>query len=792
VLKRGIARAVTLFASLFIFASSLWVASPAKAATYDGVSGTIDCSISGTVTIANNVVTTHSNCSGSVEIPAGVTRIEDSAFEYAPSLQAVTFQFGSQLTSIGYYSFSFAESLTSIRIPASVTSIDEYAFDNATSLISVYFLGNAPSVGSDAFSFVANGAKAVIKSGATGFGNEGQIWNGLMVERERLTVTYNSVGGTSVNSDSFTTGGTIQTAPTSTRAGYTLAGWSTSANGSVIEFPYVPAATSDITLYAIWSANTNAVTYNSAGGTSVNSGSFVTGDSIQTGPTSTRTGYTLTGWSTSEIGSVIEFPYAPTATTDITLYAIWSTNTNAVTYNAGFGSTVSSGSFGTSGTIQTAPTSTRPGYTFLGWSTSENGSVIEFPYSPTATSDITLHAIWSANTNAVTYNSDNGSTVSSGSFTTGGTIQTAPTSTRAGYTFLGWSTSETGSLVEFPYSPRATSDIMLYAIWSANTNAVTYNSDNGSTVSSGSFTTGGTIQTAPTATRPGYTLTGWSMTSENAQDIVTFPYTPTATTDITLYAMWSANTSTVNYNSTGGSTVVPDSFITGGTIQTEPNSTRNGYTLAGWSTSETGSVIEFPYSPTVTSDITLHAIWSINTYNVSFNSQGGSAVANQTLTYGQLLSVAPAPPTLAGFVFAGWSETQGGASITFPYNPSTYSSKTLYAKWIQQANVGAVKPSVTGKVVSTKTGTNKLTVRPGVWTGVPAPTFTYQWYTCTVQIKAAAPTIPKTCTLIKGQTKNLLPVVIAYKGKFLTAAVIGTSAGTPPTTYLTASSAKVT
>jgi hypothetical protein len=108
-------------------ASSLGVFSPATAATYNGTSGTIDCSVSGTITIANNVVMTHTNCSGSVEIPAGVTQIEDSAFEYAPSLRTVTFQFGSQLTRIGYYSFSFAESLTKIDIPASVTSIDDLA-----------------------------------------------------------------------------------------------------------------------------------------------------------------------------------------------------------------------------------------------------------------------------------------------------------------------------------------------------------------------------------------------------------------------------------------------------------------------------------------------------------------------------------------------------------------------------------------------------------------------------------------------------------------------------------------
>lgn len=256
--KRGIARVIALVVSLVITASSLGVSSPAKAATYNGLNGTIDCSTSGTITISNNVVTTHSNCSGSVEIPAGVTRIEDSAFEYAPSLRTVTFQYGSQLTRIGYYSFSFAESLTNIDIPASVTSIDEYAFDNATSLVRVHFLGNAPSVGLDAFSFVANGAKAIIKPGATGFSNVGQTWNGLIVEEERFTITYTAANGSSVSSGSFTSGSTIQAAPTSTRTGYTFLGWSTSANGSVVNFPYTPTVTADITLYAIWIANTVA------------------------------------------------------------------------------------------------------------------------------------------------------------------------------------------------------------------------------------------------------------------------------------------------------------------------------------------------------------------------------------------------------------------------------------------------------------------------------------------------------------------------------------------------------
>ena len=75
---------------------------------------------------------------------------------------------------------------------------------------------------------------------------------GLVIDRAlpNYTVTYNVANGTAITSESVTQGSSIQTAPLSTRTGYTLSGWSTSANGSIVKFPYT--VTSDITLYAIW------------------------------------------------------------------------------------------------------------------------------------------------------------------------------------------------------------------------------------------------------------------------------------------------------------------------------------------------------------------------------------------------------------------------------------------------------------------------------------------------------------------------------------------------------------
>ena len=208
----------------------------------------------------------------SITVPASVTSI-GSSFRNTAALHTVTFAQGSQLTSIGEAAFERATSLTSITLPAGVTSIGGYAFYrtaltsitipagvtnlgegafyNAGSLKDVNFLGNAPTnVDSDVFVGVASGAKAHIKTNASGFGTLPSTWNGLDVQADLREVTYSAGSGSAVSSGVFVEGDTIQTAPVSTRAGYTLSGWSTTANGSVVTFPYT--VTTDITLHAIW------------------------------------------------------------------------------------------------------------------------------------------------------------------------------------------------------------------------------------------------------------------------------------------------------------------------------------------------------------------------------------------------------------------------------------------------------------------------------------------------------------------------------------------------------------
>jgi LPXTG-motif cell wall-anchored protein len=114
----------------------------------------------------------------SITIPETVTSIGNGAF-FSSRLSSVTIPSG--VTSIESDVFADARYLTSVTIPSSVISIAGGAF-RYTSLTSVYFLGDAPATGSSTpFGDIPVGAKAYIKFGASGFGNLGSIWNGLIV-----------------------------------------------------------------------------------------------------------------------------------------------------------------------------------------------------------------------------------------------------------------------------------------------------------------------------------------------------------------------------------------------------------------------------------------------------------------------------------------------------------------------------------------------------------------------------------------------------------------------------------
>lgn len=113
--------------------------------------------------------------------------------------------------------------------------------------------------------------------------------------------------------------------------------------------------------------------------------------------------------------------------------------------------------------------------------------------------------------------------------------------------------------------------------------------------------------------------------------------------------------------------------------------TRTGYVFKGWAKSPSGAVEYQPGSAYgLDANTTLYAIWSPETYTISFNANGGSgAPGNQTKTYGQTLTLSSTRPTRTNYNFIGWGTSSGSTSAE--YQPGgAYTNNgpaTLYAVW---------------------------------------------------------------------------------------------------------------
>ena len=113
--------------------------------------------------------------------------------------------------------------------------------------------------------------------------------------------------------------------------------------------------------------------------------------------------------------------------------------------------------------------------------------------------------------------------------------------------------------------------------------------------------------------------------------------------------------------------------------------TRTGYTFQGWATSPTGG-IAYANGATYTddADITLYAVWKINTYTVTYNGNGatGGSMASSTKTYGVALTLRTNTFTRTAFSFQGWATSpSGGVVYGDGASYTTNANITLYAVW---------------------------------------------------------------------------------------------------------------
>jgi uncharacterized protein (TIGR02145 family)/uncharacterized repeat protein (TIGR02543 family) len=110
---------------------------------------------------------------------------------------------------------------------------------------------------------------------------------------------------------------------------------------------------------------------------------------------------------------------------------------------------------------------------------------------------------------------------------------------------------------------------------------------------------------------------------------------------------------------------------------------RTGNVFAGWSRMADGSGKVYNANDTLKislGGVTLYARWTVQTYRVSFEANGGSAVTAQDVAYNGFATV-PAAPTKNGYSFGGWyiSNTLT-TEFDFASTPIV-AARVVYAKW---------------------------------------------------------------------------------------------------------------
>ena len=156
--------------------------------------------------------------------------------------------------------------------------------------------------------------------------------------------------------------------------------------------------------------------------------------------------------------------------------------------------------------------------------------------------------------------------------------------------------------------------------------------------------------------------------------------------NVTVKAQWEINKYTITLKFDNGQ---PDQAITQdfGTPVTEPTApTKTGYTFKGWDKTIPATM--------PAENVTVTAQWEVNQYIITFDTDGGSAVAPITQDYNTAVT-APADPTKTGYTFKGWD----------PALPATMPAEnvTVKAQWeinkytvtvvVKDVNSGSVIPS---------------------------------------------------------------------------------------------------
>ena len=517
------------------------------------------------------------------------------------------------------------------------------------------------------------------------------------------------------------------------KTGYTFNGWKVNGGAAVKNLTLgATDYTNVISLQATWSANKYTVTFDKQNGTGGSASVTATFNGAMPAITvPTRTGYTFGGYYTAKNGGGTQYYTASGAsaknwniTANTTLYAKWTANTYTITYNANKPGRASASIAGSTAksthTYDVAKSLTANGYslvgwTFKGWATSANGSVLYGDkdtvknLTSTANGTYNLYAVWEANKYTVTFVTEGGSSVSPVEATFDSGLPTIGLPTRAGYMFGGFYTAKNGGGTQY-YKADGTAEtdkykvagnLTLFAKWIPVSYTIAFY-DGDTFIKKTENVVYGAEITLPSAetlglTRKNYNFVGWNLYSDQtwamykADTVYTSGFAEENGKTVILRAAWEEkNVYPIYFDANGGigapATVMAhedETVLLGAGVPARQN-----HTFIGWATDASAENAEYLPDEEFTMDnspVTLYAVWKHNPA-LTYNANGGSFASAVTVTYpaaGAEVTVADLSPQLDGHEFMGWKIGAGG-TVTYSAGEKFTMPDTdtvLYAVW---------------------------------------------------------------------------------------------------------------
>ena len=346
----------------------------------------------------------------------------------------------------------------------------------------------------------------------------------------------------------------------------------------------------------------------------------------------------------------------------------------------------------------------KDGYTFTKW-TYEDGS--DFNPNEAIKEDIKIIANFKSDKHTITYELHGGVTSSANpvEFTKNTETFTLINPTKTGYKFKGWSgTDLVGDENKTVTIEKGTDkDLSYEANYTANNYQVKFEKNGVNvtgTMDNQTFTYD--LEAALNAvgyTKEGYTFTGWNTAAEGEgthyeDEGLVKNLTSTKDEIVSLYAEWEKNSYTIKFNSNAptGTTAegtMNDLNMLYDTPKTLPLNmyTINGYTFDSWNTSPDGLGDKINNGAEVNNlvtsgEITLYAKWNINEHTVTFNTDGGTEIASQTVTHNNYVTRPETDPKKMVHAFDDWYTTSE-YTTKFDFTKPITKNTTIYARYTE-------------------------------------------------------------------------------------------------------------